>query len=433
VSLVTEDVDLESDRRLVERCRSGEPDAFGGLYERYHPRLARHCARRLGSRANAEDVAQEAFIRAWRAIDRFEVGRPFYPWLQVIATHACTDALRRQRPTTSLSELGGAAEYDPRPGVEEQLTRSIDVELATGAMQRLTERHRRVLHLREELDWSVRDIAVHEGLEANAVDTLLWRARASLRRQFLALSEGVAAVVSVGGTRLVLVRHRLGRVLHRLAGAWEPALRARAVVATVVVVAVGASAASSTWAPAARPLPVQRGHHPSTLTSGAGEGPGTGTGASGAGLPHAVTGPVVGSSPTSSTSVRSAPARSGTGSAASAGPPASGSTVSTGGPNPGGAPAGGGAVASLPVPATAGQVVSGTVQAASGVVQTVTGSVTGAVGRVGATVGGALTATPAGPVLSPVVQSVNGATTAVGTTVDTGTDVLGTLGGLGGR
>jgi len=94
VSVATDDVDVARDRRLVRRCREGESDAFGTLYAVYHDRLVRHCGRRLPDRGAAEDVAQEAFIRAWRAMDRFEIDRPFYPWLQAIASNACTDVLR---------------------------------------------------------------------------------------------------------------------------------------------------------------------------------------------------------------------------------------------------------------------------------------------------------------------------------------------------
>ena len=112
MTIVTGDVDLERDRHLVGRCQAGDADAFGELYALYHQCVVRHCAQRLGSHTLAEDIAQEAFIRAWRAMDRFEVHRAFYPWLQVIASNACTDVLRRHRPTAPLSEFVDAALFD---------------------------------------------------------------------------------------------------------------------------------------------------------------------------------------------------------------------------------------------------------------------------------------------------------------------------------
>jgi RNA polymerase sigma-70 factor, ECF subfamily len=242
MGITTDDVDLERDRRLVEECQSGRAAAFDELYARYHDRIVRHCARRLAGRADAEDVAQEAFLRAWRAIGRLEGGRRFYPWLHVIASNACTDLLRRERPTTPLADLVGAAEPDDGLWIDEQFATSVDAAFAAEALQMVTERHRRVLHLREELEWSVQEIAAHEGVEPNAIDSLLWRARASLRQKFTQLSEGVAAVFGLGTTRSLLARHRFARAVHRLHGNRTVLLPARATVAAVI--AVGAVTAS---------------------------------------------------------------------------------------------------------------------------------------------------------------------------------------------
>ena len=62
-----DDVDLERDRALVERCQAGDTTAFGNLYVRYYERLLCFCLRRLNDRHDAEDAAQEAFARAWKS------------------------------------------------------------------------------------------------------------------------------------------------------------------------------------------------------------------------------------------------------------------------------------------------------------------------------------------------------------------------------
>ena len=67
-----DDVDLE-------RCQSGDSAAFGNLYARYYDRLLRFCLRRLNDHHEAEDAAQEAFARAWKALPRFGGERRFYP------------------------------------------------------------------------------------------------------------------------------------------------------------------------------------------------------------------------------------------------------------------------------------------------------------------------------------------------------------------
>jgi RNA polymerase sigma-70 factor, ECF subfamily len=392
VSIATDDVDLDRDRQLVERCQGGDPAAFGDLYAIYHDRLVRHCRRRLGGGVDAEDVAQEAFIRAWRALDRFEAGRSFYCWLSVIASNACTDALRRRRPTTSLADVRGEAALDGRRGVEEHLTTAFDAALAHEAMQQLTDRHRRVLHLREQLDWSVEDIALHEGLRTNAVDTLLWRARASLRRKFHALSEGAAAVIATGGTRFVLARNRAAHVVHRAGGAGGSSVRVRAAMATVVALGVGAAATPVVWSHAPSPAP--------GVGTTAGIDPGHGGGPRVTGPGHSTAPPPAMPGPRA--------ASAGAPSGAPAGPP----VPSAPGPvGPQGAGTGGGtgnAVPPVVSPTTGGPAASGVLSTAAGAVQAAAGTFQGTVGGVVTVVGGTVQATPVGPAVAPVVQAVSG-------------------------
>ena len=95
LSVLHDDVDLDRDRVLVERCQSGDSSAFGELYSRYYARAYRFCFRRLHDHEEAEDVAQDAFARAWRALPTFAGERRFYPWLTVIADNRCRDIQRR--------------------------------------------------------------------------------------------------------------------------------------------------------------------------------------------------------------------------------------------------------------------------------------------------------------------------------------------------
>jgi len=414
VTVVTDEVYLARDGDLAGRCQAGDGDAFGELYALYHGRLVRHCAKRLGSHALAEDVAQEAFIRAWRAMDRFEVHRAFYPWLQVIASNACTDVLRHQRPTAPLTELVGAAEFDDGRGVEEQVTTAFDAALANGAMEQLSERHRRVLRLREQLDWSVQEIAEHEGLAANAVDTLLWRARASLRRRFRALSEGAAALVATGGTRLLSARHRIVHVVHNVDGGWGPTLRVRAAVAAAVVVGVGAASNPLAWSPATPMRPAPGVHHATAGTTV------RAVGARPAAAGGRVGSPVV--MPGRSVALSSIPS-----SGAPAGPTGirPGALVQTpASPVIGGQPVG--AVGSVPAAASTG---AGAMQAVTATLSGVAGSVGGTVGGVLAETGGAVQSTLPIAALPPILPPITGGSNAAkGSTATGGT---GSLIGLG--
>ena len=193
-----DDVDLDRDRALVERCQAGDSAAFGNLYARYYERLLRFCLRRLNDRHEAEDAAQEAFARAWKALPRFAGERRFYPWLTVIAGNICTDMLRRRSRSTPTDDLELTAQ---RPvGVvgedtsEELVLAAVDGELVNRALDRLSTRHRHVLAMREGSGWTYQQIADHEGVEIGTIETLLWRARQALKREFAVVSESKEAL-----------------------------------------------------------------------------------------------------------------------------------------------------------------------------------------------------------------------------------------------
>ena len=185
------EVDLDRDRILVARSQAGDGSAFAELYTCYHDRLQRFCDRRLHDREEAADVTQEAFTRAWRALPSFAGERRFYPWLTVIAGNLCTDLLRqraRSRPTEELDRLR-PRDHEPAAGesTEDSVMAAVDGELVVRALGKLSDRHRRVLTLREGAGLTYQEIATHEGVEITTVETLLWRARQALKREYAAL------------------------------------------------------------------------------------------------------------------------------------------------------------------------------------------------------------------------------------------------------
>ena len=171
----------------MERCQAGDSAAFGNLYARYYERLLRFCLRRLNDRHEAEDAAQEAFARAWKALPRFAGERRFYPWLTVIAGNICTDMLRRRSRSTPTDDMELTAQHPV--GVvgedtsEELVLAAVDGELVHRALDRLSTRHRHVLAIREGSGWTYQQIADHEGVEIGTIETLLWRARQALKRE----------------------------------------------------------------------------------------------------------------------------------------------------------------------------------------------------------------------------------------------------------
>jgi RNA polymerase sigma-70 factor, ECF subfamily len=214
-----DDVDLDRDRVLVERCQAGDSSAFGNLYARYYERLLRFCLRRLNDRHEAEDAAQEAFARAWKALPKFAGERRFYPWLTVIAGNICTDMLRRRSRSTPTDDLELSAQQplgsSGTETSEELILAAVDGELVNKALGRLSVRHQHVLAMREGSGWTYQQIADHEGVEIGTIETLLWRARQALKREFTVLSESKGMLGGFLAGAGALLRRGLMRAAHR--------------------------------------------------------------------------------------------------------------------------------------------------------------------------------------------------------------------------
>jgi RNA polymerase sigma-70 factor (ECF subfamily) len=173
------------DTALVHRVQEGDREAFEALYRQHHDRLYRFCKSRVSNAGDAEDITQEAFVRAWRHIETLGGERLFYPWLRRIAQNLCVDHGRRQGRTTPVPEpdLGGAS-----GGQEEAVVRADDLRMLDLALGRLSARNRQALEQRERDEWSYERIAEHAGVTVPAVESLLWRARQALRREFAAVA-----------------------------------------------------------------------------------------------------------------------------------------------------------------------------------------------------------------------------------------------------
>lgn len=268
-------VDLARDRELVAACQAGDEAAFADLYSRYHRRLLRFCQRRLHGSDDAEEAVQEAFTRAWRALPRFGGDRRFYPWLTVIAGNVCTDMLRRRSRVVPMEEIPVRSVELGDADLDEQLLRQVDLAMATEALGHLSDRHQRVLRLREGTEWSAQRIAEEEGVAVPAVDTLLWRARQAFKREFAALSEA-GGLAGIAGLGVLGVRRALARAGARVASLASVTTRSPgALVATVAI--AGAAVAgggvaivhATTSHPASAPLPPA----PAPATSSAPTGP----------------------------------------------------------------------------------------------------------------------------------------------------------------
>lgn len=172
----------------MERFQEGDETAFETLYRRYFARLQRFCLKRVGDPHEAEEIAQEAFTRAYAALGDLAGERRFYPWMTVIAGRLCVDHHRRCGRTqpAAVVELGAIE------GGQEAIVDQSDVALVSEALDRLAPRHREVLEMRERRGWTYKQIADHYEVPIGTVEALLFRARKALKREFVAVG-GVGA------------------------------------------------------------------------------------------------------------------------------------------------------------------------------------------------------------------------------------------------
>jgi len=167
------------DSECIARCLDGHPEAYRLLVERYQRPLVSWLTARLRNRLAAEDVAQEAFVRAWFALGCFRTRQPFFPWLSGIAVRAGQEMSRAEGRRDRHHRLAGVAglrfPVAPADGGEEP-----DLRLRH-AVDALREAHRSVVLLRYYGQCSCKEVAERLGLPLGTVTKRLSRAHAELR------------------------------------------------------------------------------------------------------------------------------------------------------------------------------------------------------------------------------------------------------------
>ena len=177
----------ETDRVLVVRAQRGERAAFGELVTRYMQRAYYTALALVGNHDDALDLSQEAFAKAFRARATIDPERPFFPWLYQIIRRLCFNHTRDQRSRRlELEKAGGwltDATMGRRPLSPDQAAERAELrEQVAEAIERLAEREREVLVLREFEELSYREIAELLGVPIGTVMSRLYRARRFLAR-----------------------------------------------------------------------------------------------------------------------------------------------------------------------------------------------------------------------------------------------------------
>ena len=175
---------------LLVKCQQGREDAFRELMERYQRRVYWIAHNMVGNFETAKEISQEAFVRVFRNIARFDVKKNFYTWLYQITVNLCIDQLRRASHgrTVDLEAVGGMADPTRRdPSAENERTET--GRRVHGALDRLPPKYKAVLTLRDIQGFSCEEISEIVGC-SNA--TVRWRLHRA-RKLFRAVWEGKGA------------------------------------------------------------------------------------------------------------------------------------------------------------------------------------------------------------------------------------------------
>jgi RNA polymerase sigma-70 factor (ECF subfamily) len=227
------------ERELLATARDGNEDAYRRLVEPHRSELHAHCYRMLGSVQDAEDALQEALVRAWRGLERFEGRSSLRSWLYRIATNTSLDAIQRRPKRVLPIDYGPAA--DPHGGVGEPVVESVwiepypdetlaiedgyaspdaryeqreAVELAfIAALQLLPANQRAVLILREVLGFSAQETAEMLETTVASVNSALQRARSTIEKKLPDQSQQ-ETLSAIGD-------EKLRQLVEQYADAWE--------------------------------------------------------------------------------------------------------------------------------------------------------------------------------------------------------------------
>lgn len=172
---------LAGESTAIERARAGDADAFGVLVERYQQAAFRTAYLVVRDAQAAEDVAQEAFIRAYHQLARFRPEEPFRPWLLRIVTNLALNDVRSRRRRSNL--LGRFATFAPRvePPPDAEVAAADESSMLLRAINELPDDDRVVLYLRYFVELPEREIAVAIGRAPGTVKSRLHRAGQRLR------------------------------------------------------------------------------------------------------------------------------------------------------------------------------------------------------------------------------------------------------------
>jgi RNA polymerase sigma-70 factor (ECF subfamily) len=169
----------EQEREAILACQRGEREAFDRLVERYQRDVYRLCYRYVNNHEDANDMAQEVFLKAYRALGRFRGESAFSTWLYRIAVNTCLSFRSSRKPA---GEEVTEALPDASPGALDKVEREETARIVRDAVRRLPEKQRATLILKVYHDLSHEEVAAILGSTVGTVKANLFHALGNLRR-----------------------------------------------------------------------------------------------------------------------------------------------------------------------------------------------------------------------------------------------------------
>ena len=180
----------------LDRALKGDPDAFTQMVITYQRPVYNLCYRMLGNPGDAEDAAQETFLRAYKSLRRYDHSRPFPTWLLSIAAHYCIDQIRKQRMAiVSVDDLPDLDIPDVSPGPESMASRREEQERVRVLLASLAPVDRAAVVMYYWYDFSYEEIGQALSLTQSAVKSRLHRARQEMAKDWIQQHPPKATVV----------------------------------------------------------------------------------------------------------------------------------------------------------------------------------------------------------------------------------------------
>jgi RNA polymerase sigma-70 factor (ECF subfamily) len=168
------------------RAQNGDAQAFTNVVETYERPVFNLCFRMLGNAQDAEDAAQETFVRAYQSIRRYDNSRAFSTWILSIAAHYCIDQIRKRRvQVVSVEDLPYPDLPDHSPGMESNLSRREEQQKIRGVLEILDATDRAAVVMYYWYDFSYEEICQALSISMSALKSRLHRARRAMAEEWL--------------------------------------------------------------------------------------------------------------------------------------------------------------------------------------------------------------------------------------------------------